>query len=215
MHPFLEGIILGLTLAVLLGPALFALLQTGIHQGFRAGMRMAFGIFLSDLTLVFLSFIGALQIVSTGTNRLTFGIIAGFILIVYGIFTFYKTTKLNGNSDTGNDKKLRWFTLIAKGYFLNIANPFVWLFWMSVTVGVTSSYGDNTRQAIYFFAGALLTVFSTDLIKAYVAKSIKTLLNTTNLRHVNQIVGILLFGFGIVLMVRALMIKYPLFGYSW
>lgn len=215
MNPFLEGIILGLTLAVLLGPAFFALVQTSIHRGFRAGMRMAFGIFLSDLALVFLSFIGALQIVSTGTNRLAFGIIAGFILIVYGIFAFYKTTKLNGNGATDNDSKPRWFTLIAKGFFLNIANPFVWLFWMSVTVGITSSYGENTRQAISFFAGALLTVFITDLVKVYIAKRIKLLLNTTNIKHINQIVGILLFGFGVVLIIRALMIKYPLFGYSW
>lgn len=215
MTPFLEGIILGITLAVLLGPALFALVQTSIHRGFRAGMRLAFGIFLSDLTLVFLSFIGALQIVSTGSNRLIFGIVAGFILIVYGIFTFYKTTKLNGNGAPENSNKASWFTLIAKGYFLNIANPFVWLFWMSVTVGVTSSYGDNTQQAVSFFAGALLTVFTTDLVKAYVAKRIKTLLNASNIKHINRIVGILLFGFGVVLMVRALMIKYPLFGYSW
>ncbi|MCK9270821.1 MAG: LysE family translocator [Bacteroidales bacterium] len=215
MTPFLEGIILGITLAVLLGPALFALVQTSIHRGFRAGMRLAFGIFLSDLTLVFLSFIGALQIVSTGNNRLIFGIIAGFILIVYGIFTFYKTTKLNGNGHPENTNKVSWFTLIAKGYFLNIANPFVWLFWMSVTVGVTSSYGDNTQQSVSFFAGALLTVFTTDLVKAYIAKRIKTLLNTTNIKHINRVVGILLFGFGVVMMVRALMIKYPLFGYSW
>ncbi len=214
MNPFFEGVILGITLAVLLGPALFALLQTSIQGGFRAGMRLAFGIFLSDLTLVFLSFIGALQIVSTGNNRITFGIIAGFILIIYGVFTFYKTTKLNGNGGTESHNKSRWFTLIAKGYFLNIANPFVWLFWMSVTVGVTSSYGDNTQQAVSFFTGALLTVFTTDLVKAYIAKRIKTLLNTTNIKRINQLVGILLFVFGIVLMARALMIKYPLFGYS-
>lgn len=51
MTPFLEGIILGITLAVLLGPALFALVQTSIHRGFRAGMRLAFGIFLAILPL--------------------------------------------------------------------------------------------------------------------------------------------------------------------
>ena len=215
MNPFFEGIVLGITLAVLIGPAFFALVQISIQSGFRTGMQLAFGIFLSDLTLVFLSFIGALQIVSTGTNRLTFGIIAGFILIIYGIFTFYNPAKLNGKGDHENHSTSSWFTLIAKGYFLNIANPFVWLFWMSVTVGVTSSYGDNTRQSVYFFAGALLTVFGTDLIKAYVAKRIKSMLNSTNIKRINQIVGILLFGFGIVLMVRALMIKYPLFGYSW
>lgn len=213
MNPFLEGSILGITLAVLLGPAMFALLQTSIHHGFRSAMQLAIGIFLSDLTLVFLCFIGALQIISSDNNRLIFGIISGSILIIYGIATFLKHIEPKGNGENGNglNQKPAWFTFILKGYFLNIANPFVWVFWISVTVGVTSNYGDHTRSAMFFFGGALFTIFSTDLIKAYIAKKIKNLLNSTNIKRMNQLVGLLLFSFGVVLIVRALIANYQSF----
>lgn len=211
MNPFIEGAILGLTLAVLLGPALFALIQTSIHRGFRSGVYMALGIFFSDITLVFLCYMGAMQIISSGHNRLIFGVIAGVILILYGIVAFTRHIKIN-NSPANNIGVLNnpgWFTFLLKGYFLNVANPYVWLFWMTVTVGVTSDYGDdNIRSATLFFAGALLMILTTDVVKAYVAKKIKTLLNEKNIRRMNKLVGILLFFFGVVLIARAVMSYY-------
>ena len=208
MNPFLEGIILGMTLAVLLGPALFALIQTSIHRGFRSAALFAFGIFLSDTTLVFLCFIGALQIISNDSNRVVFGIVSGSILIGYGIFTFLRTTILKRKKANGNGDNPGWLTYIFKGYFLNVANPYVWLFWITVTVGVTSDYGDHTSSAILFFSGALLTIFTTDIVKAYIAKKIKGLLNEKNIKRMNQIVGILLLFFGVVMIFRALLTYY-------
>jgi len=169
---------------------------------------MALGIFFSDITLVFLCYIGAMQIISNGHNRLIFGIVAGIILIVYGIIAFTRHIKINGTSGNNNgiNNNPGWFTFVLKGYFLNVANPYVWLFWMTVTVGVTSDYGDdNIRSATLFFSGALLIILITDVVKAYVAKKIKTLLNERNIRRMNKLVGILLFFFGLVLIVRAVM----------
>ncbi len=205
MNPFLEGAILGLTLAVLLGPALFALVQTSIYRGFRSAFFLATGIFGSDLTLVFITFIGATQILSNESNRLFFGIISGCILIGYGIVTMRRKPAIDDNGELIQTSSPAWYTYILKGYFLNIANPFVWLFWMGVTVGVTSNYGEHTRQAIFFFTGTLFTIFSTDLIKAYLAKRIKGLLKPSNIRRLNMIVGIVLVFFGVVLIGRALM----------
>ena len=90
MGPFAEGIFLGLTLAIFFGfgPALFALLQTSMHRGFLSGVWLAVGIFLSDLALVALCFMGAIQIISKPENNLAFAIISGIILIVFGIVTY-------------------------------------------------------------------------------------------------------------------------------
>lgn len=208
MDPFLEGAILGMTLAVLFGPAVVALVHTSISRGFRSGALLAIGIFFSDLALVFLCFMGALQILSNDYNRLIFGIISGAILIGYGIFTFSKHVTVfdNGNGDV--DKKPGWLTYILKGFFLNIANPFVWFWWISVTVGVTSNYGDDTRSAAFFFTGTLATVLATDLLKVYIAKKLKGFLNEKNIRRINHIVGLLLIGFGLILMGRAIAYHY-------
>lgn len=204
MNPFVEGMILGLTLAVLLGPALFALIQTGIHRGFFPGSLLATGIFISDLALLVLCFFGAFQILYDGYNRLFFGIISGLILIAYGIATFTRKIHIDNENDMVNNKKPGWFTYILKGFFMNIANPFVWIFWMGVTVGITSNYGDETGEVMSFLGGVLFTIFTTDLIKVYIAKKIKGFLKPENVRKINKFVGIMLMCFGVFLMVRIL-----------
>ena len=51
MSPFLQGILVGLTFAVLLGPAFFSLIQTSIQRGFRSGLFLALGISFTSNSL--------------------------------------------------------------------------------------------------------------------------------------------------------------------
>ncbi len=208
IHPFAEGAILGLTMAVLFGPALFALLQTSIHRGFRSGALLAIGIFVSDVTLVFLCFIGALQILNNEYNKLFFGIVSGLILFGFGIATYTRKINIENSAEGIEQKKPGWLTFILKGYFMNIANPFAWIFWMGVTVGVTSNYGQKTDNAMLFFAGVLFTIFITDILKVYVAKKLKRFLKPENISKINKFVGVLLFAFGIIMIIRVLAYHY-------
>ena len=48
-----SGILLGLTLSILTGPILFTIIQTSIEEGFRAGITVASGIWISDLLFIF------------------------------------------------------------------------------------------------------------------------------------------------------------------
>ena len=53
MQYVFEGILLGLTLTILLGPIFVALTQTGIKHGIRAGISVGTGIWTSDLLVIF------------------------------------------------------------------------------------------------------------------------------------------------------------------
>jgi threonine/homoserine/homoserine lactone efflux protein len=72
MQTIFEGVILGFTLSIFFsfGPALVAEIQTSIHRGFWAAVLLAFGVFLSDAAIVFLGFIGAVQIFEKKKPRL-------------------------------------------------------------------------------------------------------------------------------------------------
>ncbi len=88
---FLEGALLGLTLATFFGfgPAFFALVQTSIHRGgFGPAALLAVGIFLNDVLMVVLCLMGAVQIVTEPSNYLWFGISSGIILIIFGLVTY-------------------------------------------------------------------------------------------------------------------------------
>jgi len=202
MHPFLQGLLLGFTLSVLLGPALFTLLQTSIHRGLKSGLFLAGGIFLSDLSVVYLTFLGALQLFNEKNNYLIAGIIGGSILIGFGMFTFNRKIHIDENNNGVEVKVPGPITYILKGYFLNIMNPFVWFFWISAMVTVSVNYGDEKHDVIIFFAGTLFAILSSDIFKVFLANKLKQYLKPKILIRVNHIVGILLMVFGVFLIIR-------------
>ena len=213
---FFEGILLGLTLVTFFGfgPAFFALVQTSIHRGFGPAALLAIGIFLNDVVMVVLCLMGAVQIVTAPSNYIWFGISSGVILIIFGLVTYNR--KVSTPSESADDdmelpvqmKGPRWFTYIAKGFFMNIVNPFVWIFWVGVVVGISARMGGDETRLTTFFSGTLITVLLGDLLKAYGAYSIKRFFTTRMIGMLNKIAGIGLIIFALFLIGRVI------FGYS-
>ncbi len=204
-----EGVLLGLALATFFGfgPAFFSLVQTSIHRGFWPAVLLALGVFLNDTLMVVLCLMGAVQIITKPSNYLWFGIAGGIILLIFGFVTFTRKVITEVAEDPELQIKIkgpRWFTYIAKGFFMNIVNPFVWVFWIGVVVGVSARFGGDGFRLTYFFGGTLLTVFLTDIGKAYAAFSIKRFLNQKVIGWFNKVAGVGLFIFGIFLIIRVL-----------
>lgn len=205
----ISGFILGLTLAAVLGPAFFTLLQTSIHRGFRMGMFLAIGIMLSDFTLISLSFLGISQLISSDKYSIPFGIVGGLILLGYGAYIFRKKTVYNekdienNNVNNGIDKPSKPYVYAIKGYFLNLLNPFLLIFWMGVMGYVAAEFNSDIKKLAVFFGVALATVFSTDLLKCFIANKIKVLLRPNILTLINQALGVLLFIFGLYVIIKS------------
>ena len=204
IQTIIEGVILGLTLSVFFGfgPALVAEIQTSILRGFWAGVFLAFGVFLSDALLVALGFFGAVQIFEA--NKSVLGLIGGIILIIFGIVTYRRKAGIDVDS---HDPEIKhkgplFITYILKGFFINITNPFIWIFWMGVVVGFTANYKGESLLLIIFFACALGTVFLFDMLKIFSAFKIKKYIQTHNIIWINRIAGVGLVLFGIYLVIR-------------
>ncbi len=206
MDVFIEGTVLGLSLAFLFGfgPAFFALIQTGIYRGLLPGILLAFGIFLNDLIIVTLCIFGATSIMSNFQNFSNIGIIGGVLLIVFGIVTYLKKTEVE-DAETNNDIKTpHGLIYIAKGFLLNAVNPFVWIFWISIIVGITARFNADSTKLIIFFSGTLSIVLLTDVIKTFAASKLKSIVTHKFLILINKIAGIGISGFGIFLIIRTI-----------
>ena len=84
----LEGVLMGLGLSCVVGPALFALIQTSLTSGFKAGVRFAIGISLSDIVVVSLVTFGVSQLLDNPHSKMIISIIGGIVMIIFGVFTF-------------------------------------------------------------------------------------------------------------------------------
>ncbi len=186
----------------MIGPALFTLIQTSIHRGLYRASVLAVGIFISDLTLVWFCFVGATQILGNSRNGIVFGVIGGIILMIFGVVTYLRKSHIATENVIETMKKPGLLTYIFKGFFLNIANPFVWLFWMSVMVTVSARYGAGAFDTKLFFIGTLSTIFFSDMLKVFVAHQLKKYLKPKFLIALNHAVGIVLVVFGVFLVVR-------------
>jgi threonine/homoserine/homoserine lactone efflux protein len=201
MSPFLQGILLGLTFAVLLGPAFFALIQTSIHRGFNRGAMLATGIFISDLVALLLCYFGATAILGDDPREnIYFSVIGGIIMIIFGTYTFTRIVRSSSSEDNqendNGDAPARSYVYIIKGFFLNALNPGMWFLWVTIVVSISANFGVNNRSILLFLGGVLGTIYATDLTKCYISNQIKRFITPGIMTWMNRIVGIVLIGFG-------------------
>ena len=209
---FFEGIILGLIIAITIGPAFFSIIQTSINRGFKYGVFMAIGILISDITILSVSYIGAFKLFNSVENKLLIGIVAGSILIAYGIYSYFRKPDILRQRTFIKNKKSSYkapgpYTYVVKGYFLNILNPFLLAFWF-IALGTISAQAEEGKLFYYvivFFSGTLITIFGTDILKSFIGNRLKEYLKPRKILSANRIVGLLLVVFGTALIIRVIL----------
>ena len=215
---FLEGVIVGLTLALIMGfgPAFFTLIQTSISRGFKSALLLDFGIILNDIFIVALMMMTNVQFnINDRENVIYGGIAAGIILIIFGIYTFLlspekimhisenNNQKINNMNDKFIDKP-KWYIFLTKGFVINIFNPFVWIFWITCVATASSNFSGNKYSMIIFFFGVFATVLFFDILKAAGAYSLKRFFTEKMMKLLNQITGVILMIFGLFIAVRVI-----------
>lgn len=201
LEPILSGITFGLLLAVMLGPVFFALIQTSLHEGFKAGAFLAFGVFLSDAMYIGICYFFASLISMIDAHQMILGIAGGIIMIGFGVFNFFKKVKLK---EVDDEKKTVHAHHILKGFGLNTVNPAVLFFWLSVVGLVHVKEGYTTLHEIAFFSSVLGTVFATDLLKSFISHRIKKILKPKVMIWINRVIGLALCGFGVNMILKVM-----------
>ncbi len=192
-----QGILFGLTLALMAGPAFFSLLQTSISEGFKKGSHLAIGISISDICMAFIAWYGLSSIFESSQAQKALAVSGGFFLLIFGIYTAMKRHATIIDPKNLQLKTKFQFKSIAKGFVFNIANPSIWIFWL-IPVGVASSYPKANLQII-FLLSILITVFCMDLLKCAIANELKRFMTDRVITYINRVVGGVLIVFGIYL----------------
>ncbi len=207
MQIIFNGIQVGLLLAILLGPIFFALIQTGVERGLRAGTMVGLGIWISDILFIAITYAGLNYItpLRESENFIFYvGWIGGLVLIGVGITTLL--TKPPGwEAGSIIPTKASYLSLWLKGFLVNTLNPFTFAFWITMMSTTVGDQGYNRQEAILFFGSILSTIIITDFSKVALAKYIRKWLTAKHIPWIRRISGGALVVFGVVLMIRSML----------
>ena len=200
MPALINGLLFGLVFVFAIGPSFFLLIQNSIEYGFRKGAYIALGISLSDVLFVALTLIGLSAIFSNPENSTVFTLVAASILAAFGIYSFIKKPKIINDETIIEGHGIARF--VAKGFLINIFNPTIILFWVTLSSTISTSYNYTWTDKRYFFIGLLITIFSTDLIKAFLANHVRSYITLRSVKIFNRLVGGVLVVFALSLVFK-------------
>lgn len=202
----IEGILLGLTLSLMVGPLFFSIVQAGLAGGFRAGAMVATGVWASDIVFAVLAYFGSAALTSfiaLPNFRLWAGLLGGLVLIIFGLVSLLKRPVRVPALSAAFPAPNLWH-YAGRGFLINALNPFTVFFWIGIGSGVIATHrSEGGATPLYFFGGMLCTVALTDLLKAWGAKTLRQWLTPLHLHWLQKSIGILLIIFGIVLLGRS------------
>lgn len=196
-----EALIIGVILAFMIGPVFFMVIQTSILNGFRAAFSFDLGVVLGDSSFLFLAYFGSKSVLSNIENNPLLFKIGGVVLVVYGVFSFFRPKQKGAILDKSLVivPKTNYLHLFIKGFFLNIINVGVLGFWFGLIVFYSASFNMNEPRIFKFFLLVLLTYLAVDVGKILLAKKLRDKMTAATIFKMKRLMGIILIVFGIAL----------------
>jgi threonine/homoserine/homoserine lactone efflux protein len=205
---FIIGIICGVLLSLFfsLGPAFFALIQNSIHHGFRKAVSFAAGVSLSDVVIVLLMLTVLSNLdLNALLHNVYVSIIGGLATGIFGVLTYRSKVKSAASADSrlkfSTEQVTHRWQLMLKGFLLNILNPLIWLYWVSIITFLSAEMNLSVSERYYFFIGMLLAVFGTDVLKCRLAAMLQHWFTARIMNIFNKITGIILIAFSFYLII--------------
>ncbi len=204
LDDILTAIPFGIVLAFTIGPVFFVLLETGATKGFRSALIFDLGVIIADIIFIIVAFYSTSNLLHKIKDDPNFLIFGGVLLVAYGLISFIKTSKSYRNIVREYYKveiRKSYGKLFLKGFLLNFINIGVLLGWVALIM-FGNTLTESKNGVFVFLTTILVTYILVDLIKIVIAKKLKNKLTPKLIFKTKKIVALVIFGFGILLMVQ-------------
>ena len=207
MGLFLEGLGFGLLLAISLGPIFVVTVHSAIEKGRKAGFSVTSGVWVSDILYIVFSFLFISRIdhiVKGKQFDFWMSIIGGIILILFGLFTFFKKSKFDKSKLYSKTSLKSIGAYFTKGFLVNTVNPFTVIFWLGMMSSIVIGRDLTPSQSFSFISAILIVIVLSDSIKVLLAVVIREVINQYYFNLISKIAGTGLFIFGAYLIYHGL-----------
>lgn len=191
----IQGIIIGLTLAVPVGPISLVCIHRTVANGRLHGIASGLGVATADSLYAAVAFLGltAVSGLIMGYQTL-FRFLAGTALILVGIQVFRSVPGLISEGDGQEPYLQDYLSMFA----IAAANPLTLIFFITILPGFGVVAQDTTLiAAIPFVTGVFLGSILWWLVLCGSLGSVRSRLGTGSLRQINRVSGVLITCFGV------------------
>jgi len=191
---FVQGIIIGLTLAVPVGPLSLICIQRTVKEGRLHGILSGMGVATADSFYAAVTFLG-LTVISSFiiTHQNLFRFLAGVVFILIGIRVFLSVPAAI-TAKTEHETYLKdYLSMVA----LAIANPLTLVFFLVILPGYSVViHGTSSLSAAEFVAGVFFGSAVWWVVLCGSIGSVRSRISVANLGLINRVSGLLISCFG-------------------
>ena len=198
----LSAVGLGIMLSlVFIGPIFFLLIETSFSRGPKHAITLDLGVVVADIICIVASYFASGDLVEIIDKHPGFYRITAFVVFIYALYMIVSKTKMHL---PGEEKLINqnYFKTFFNGFFFNILNIGVVLFWLVTVISVRNAYPE-TAEFLFYMALVVGTYLVIDLFKIYLAKIFHDKLTQLLANKIRRAVGFILIAFSFVIFLQS------------
>jgi L-lysine exporter family protein LysE/ArgO len=206
MNDILRNILLGITLAIPIGPASLAVIQTGLRAGFLRAWLTGLGVTFADTTYLLVVYFGLSGFMGVPAVKVVVWILGALMLFYLGWQSLRIIRgggrKLNLTQDTQDTTPSRFTgrNPLLVGYLVNISNPIAVVFWAGIygsLIGAAVAGGGDKTDALVSGAAILLGILIWHTTTSFLSHWGGRVLNEKISLMLTALAGLFLIVFGV------------------
>ncbi len=199
----IKGILIGLFMAISVGPTLFAVIKYSMDNSYKAGLAFVLGVSASDIMYVTIANIAAgwLTLLKGYTNYIAYGG-AAILIVVGALGVFRKATPKRPSKEQVTISGGHYVRIWASGFLINTINPGVIISWLAAVSATANKAG---WYRFILFATCLVLILGIDFLKVFLAEKIRVLLTPRRLIYVQRGSSFVLMCLGLLLLIKTIL----------
>lgn len=195
----IKGLLLGLFMAISVGPTLFAVIRYSMNHSYKAGVAFILGVSLSDIMYVTIANVAAQWLEVMNEHKTTVAYAGAALLIIMGAYGLLDKYKPKRPSTTPmNISGGHYLRIWLSGFLINTINPGVVITWLAA---VTATTGTSNWYRFILFSCCLGLILSVDFCKVFLADAIRRKLTLRRILYLHRISAGCIFAIGIALLI--------------
>jgi L-lysine exporter family protein LysE/ArgO len=181
------GLLTGIALCLTFGTVFFSLVQNSVDNGYRTGIKIAFGVFVCDIIFVFFAIFGTALLPDIPDFKKWMAGAGVIFLIVLGLNNLIRGQPKIAYPKTSLGNLVYYFTT---GFLLNGLNPVNFISWVTIASYIRGNLHYNYHQVLMFFTASVIAVFLVECAMAVFAHRLKKIFTPKVMTIFNKVTGV-------------------------